>query len=174
MSPDWQRQRNALNHDWLKNEFTRHLCAFVVRAEAPTLDRMRLEEFVTQDWPKWGANQGLLAALLASAESELSPQQLFNQPPLSNCRAKTKMWLSEVVHTLWLTRTPIRSLIWEAQAALADADKKYRELIPLLRAGESLDLDRLRAASGLFKKFEVDVERLSSRISLLPHKVEVV
>lgn len=174
MSIDWQRHRNALNHDWLKNEFTRHLRAFIARAEAREPDRTRLAEFVSQDWPKWGANRERLATLLASAESELSPRQLFDQPPLCRCQAETKVWLSEVVHVLWLTRTSIRHLIGAAQTALADADCRYQQLDPMLRSGEVLDSDRLREVSGLFRTFEADVERLSSVMSRLPHKVQVV
>jgi hypothetical protein len=99
---------------------------------------------------------------------------MFHQPPLSRCRASTKVWVSEVVHELWLTRTSIRGLIGKAQAALADVDQRYRELDPLLDSIEALDPRRLREALGMFEAFEASVNRLSSCLSVLPHKVQVV
>lgn len=174
MSPDWQRQRNAINHDWLKNEFIRHLRAFVSRTEAPEPDRARLAEFVSQDWPKWEGNRDRLATLLASAETELSPRQLFARPPLCRCQAEAKVWLSDVVHVLWLARTSIRHLIGDAQMALAESDGRYKQLDPLLRSGKFLDQDRRPEVLDLFRKFEADVEKLSASMSRLPHKIQVV
>lgn len=174
MAPDWQRRRNALNHDWLKNEFTRHLRAFVARTEAPAPDQERLKEFVSEDWPKWAVNRERLTDLLASAESELSPRQLLERPPLSRCSRENQAWLSGVVHALWLARTSIRRKVAGVTTAFAEADGSYRTLDPLLSSVNLCDVERLRQEAGTFGEFDAAVTRLSERIHDLPHGIQVV
>lgn len=175
MHHDWQRQRNALNHDWLKNEFARHLRAFIARIEAPTVDRSRLTEFAVQDWHRWESKREELIALLDSAEDELSPRQLvLGHDSHWQWQAQTKLRLAELVHLLWLARTLVREKVDEARQVLADADRQYRELSPMVAIDDSLDAERLRKASPLFRAFERAVEDLADRLSRLPHKVQVV
>lgn len=174
MAPDWERRRTALNHAWLKNEFTRHLRAFVARLEAPTPDLARLEEFLAEDWPKWAANGPRLEGLLASAESALSPRQLFDWPPLSRCRPETKAWLSGIVHASWLARTSLRQRLARVSTSFADADRRYHALDARLSSIRTCDVELLRSETSSLREFDAAVTRLSDRIRELPHGIQVV
>lgn len=174
MSSDWQRLREVLNHKWLKNEFMQHLRAFVARAQATSPDLARLSEFAVEDWPKWEVNQRLIKSLLDCAETELNPCQIFDQAPLSRCPAESKVWLSDVIHGLWLARTSIRKRIEDARSALTDADEKYHALAPIFANGRIVEIERVRQASGELQAFASNVNRLSTLVSLLPDKYELI
>ncbi len=171
MSAEWQLRRSELNHQWLKNEFTRHLRAFVTRLLTPEADERRIAEFAREDWPKFAAKREQIIDLLGSAEEALSPQRVFDQPPISRCPPETCAWLSRVVHSLWLARTPVRQQIHEAETELDSANLRYAELDLLVR---NVDFERLRSAVDSFVAFEEDVKRLSACLSRLPRGVQVV
>jgi len=171
MVDEWQLRRSELNHQWLKNEFIRHLRAFIQRLSRPEPDERRLAEFVRADWPKLAERRDDLANLLATAEDALSPRQVLEEPPLSSCGPETRAWLSRLVHALWLQRTPIRRRVEEASAALGEVWECYVGLDQVVeRAGP----DELRSAAKLFSAFAAKVDRLSRCLTELPSRIEVV
>ena len=171
MGGEWQLLRSELNHQWLKNEFIRHLRAFIQRLSMPDGDELRLVEFARADWPEFAARREQLADLLASAEDALSPRWLVQEQPLARCPPESRAWLEHLVHALWLARTPIRLRISEAQAALDGVLRRYAELDPVV---QQASCEALRSVTRLFIAFESEVVRLSTSLSRLPDRVQAV
>lgn len=176
MSDAWQAKRGELNHRWLTNQFlVSHIRGTLLANLAsrnPDLDV--LKEFAVRDWPTWAVRRGELESLLNSAEDNLSPCQLLEQPPLIAEAEDIKAWLSGVIHAAWLSRSGVRTKIANAKKALAEVDWRYCALTPLLDPPDKLDVSRLRREIESFRGFEAAVLRLTERIHLLPRKVEVV
>jgi hypothetical protein len=171
MTLDWQLRRSQLNHHWLKNEFSRHLRAFITRLAAREPDPGRIAEFLKEDWPMFAANHGALLDLLSSAEDALSPRQLIDLPPLSRCPQQTRYWLGRLVHALWLARSPIREKVRNVRRALDASFRTYLELSAFI--SEPFDLDQLRSMYASFQAFEVEVQRVCICLSRLPREVQV-
>jgi len=171
----WQKQRSALNHDWLKNRFlVAHLRPFIARLAAGRPDPIRLAEFASQDWITWTSNRNELVQLLDTTDAALSPSQLLDQQPLSASTPETRAWLGALVHVLWLARNSIQQKTVDVKTAFAEADISYEALDPLLRRPDNLDIHRLTQSIPEFREFERAVQRLSDCIHRLPHSIQVV
>jgi hypothetical protein len=170
---EWQQQRNALNHHWLKNEFTRHLRAFVARSESSNGDLQRMREFLREDWEKWRSNRERIATLLETAEAELSPRRLFLIPPLSRCSERTMRWLPDVVHSLWLERSRILERVSAARTAFSAANERYCVLDATI-ADKALDVATVKTLTDEMRLFEKDVQHLSACLSRFPSRNPVV
>lgn len=174
MKTDWQKRRSEFNHDWLKNEFFRHLSAFVKRLESSNPDPARLTEFINEDLSAWERRRADAQWLLATFETEMSPARLFRQSPLKHARSDTKTWLSRLVHELWKVRHPVEDWLKDTQAAFAQADDAYTQIKQTLRrnGGEfRLQLDSFRDLAVLFRD---RCSRLNSAMSEFPSEIKVV
>ena len=176
MSDFWQQRREELNHAWLTNQFlVSHVRgSLLVNLTSHNPDHEVLKEFAELDWPTWAQRRDELATLLDSAEQSLSPRRLLDQPPLQNAPPKTKAWLSGAVHAMWLARTGFHGKLSAAKKALADVDRRYQQLDPLLHRPDEVDMGEVRQALDSFRGFEAAVLRLTECIHVFPQKVEVV
>jgi hypothetical protein len=175
MYETWQRRRAALNHDWLKNDYLTAVDAFLARLEQRNPDLERLEEFLSVDLPGWGRQRQDFESLLDDAEESLSPQRLFDDPPLSNAAPETLTWLPGLTHVLWLARHPIKQRLAEAHAALQKVEATYKCISQELTGnGRRVSLGPLQATRPTFVEFSGALRALSHTITALPQKILVV
>ncbi|MBT3381158.1 MAG: hypothetical protein HN742_11090 [Lentisphaerae bacterium] len=174
MSKLWLARRSALNHDWLKNDFTKSVGAFVARLEQRKPDESRVRDFLIFDLPAWQQHGPELRQLLRDAEEALSPQSFFCYYPLSLCTSETLLWLPSTVHALWLTKYGVRSRVAEALQAMELADKYYAVIDEVRAKMDLLSIAELKSASKTFRGFSDALRELSHAISALPHRILVV
>ncbi len=175
LTPDrWQSRREALNHQWLANDFLRRLGAFNKRLRDTNPNNEKLDEFLTEQWQDWGNRYSVMKTLLHTAEEALSPSHLFSRPPLSNMGAEEKAWLIGLVHKNWLVRTDIRKLVSNAMTALEDSNTHYTKINELLSENCNSKARIAQNNEEAFLEFESDIRNLSKSISKLPHKIQVL
>jgi hypothetical protein len=171
---EWEVRRDALNHRWLKNDFLRHLRAFIVRAGEPKPEWAKLEEFVEEDCSRWRRETLAICDLLKTSAESLSPACLFEVEPLSRVSRETRAWLRPIVHAAWLARSGFPGALEDARAALFDAQVKFGNLAALLEGVQRRDRVFLAVQLPQLKAFEGAVTRLGEAIGRLPHEIRVV
>ena len=137
-------------------------------------DVVRKYGFIRQDFPEWEKKREVVNGLITSFECEMSPRILFEREPLKQCDVETKKWLGDMVHTLWMVRSPVKEWMDEAEQALICADRQYFAIKKALPSLDQADLDQLSSLLKSFITLRKNCEKLSQAISRFPSKVLVV
>jgi hypothetical protein len=167
----WQKRRSDFNHQWLKNQFLSALDA----ADQVISGRIRavafLQELIDVDLPEWIERREDLNTLLGDFENEMSPQKLFENPPLSECEPLSKEILAELMHELWLVRYPIKNWLNDAREKASDVDTNYGFLMktsPIDANGRICP-----EFAFIFEKFRSACRALSKAIEKFPDRILV-
>jgi hypothetical protein len=175
----WQNRRSAFNHDWLKNKYLNRLNAFLERLSTSDSDPVRLSRFLNDDFPEWKKQQSKVEDLLETFEMEMSPKSLFKKEPLNRCDNKTRIWLGQLIHALWLARYPVKEWIHAAQNAFRNVNDQYNNIVKILKS-KKLDWKSedyqtaLKPLIPRFFQFKQTCEELSRAIGMFPHQILVV
>lgn len=163
---EWQARRARLNHDWLKNIFLPAI------REARNIALGRLEDseaesaFLNCRLPVWQQRYPTILNLLNTCEDHVSPRACFRLPPLSLCDPDTLVWLPDLVHTLWLSRTDILGRIDAVKMLAQQAQEAYEMLEGALQDRPSF-VGETKVANAL-SEFDRACLDLSDGISSLP------
>lgn len=174
LSPVWQKRRTAFNHDWLKNQFMPALAKWVNLLDDKIEDREFETLFLQWFFSEWERYRIEAFVIAEAFEKEMSPAQLFNGPPLSQCDCDTKVWLKDLVHGLWLERYPIKQWIAEAAVCAKNADDLYVRLRQALNEGiNTQSAQALHPLRNMFAEFRDRCQELARAIERLPNEVKV-
>ena len=160
----WQRKRNRLNHDWLKNRFIIQLSALRNMATSKDYSHEILQRECREVLRQWCERGSEIKDLIEGFEYEESPKALFESPPLSNCDAETKAWLPAFVHERWLTTQPVDLWVKDTHDALALTDQSASKLESGMMRGDPV----FTSLSWLLKEFLERASALSKAISCFP------
>jgi len=175
MISQWQKDRSAFNHDWLKNQYMPALAKYLNLLDDQLEDLEFERSFILETLPEWEAHRAEALALARSFESEMSPQRLFDAPPLARCDEATKQWLGEFIHTLWLKRYPVRQWISGAVTATEHADTAYQKLHAMLRACPNVySAEVTRPYRAQFGELRARCQDLANAVSKFPSEVKVI
>ena len=168
---NWQLRRSDFNHQWLKNRFLSALDAADQVISGRIRSKEYLQELIDEDLPEWQERREDLNALLEDFENEMSPRQLFDIEPLSECEPFTKNVLAELMHELWLARYPIRHWLIRAKEAASEVNKYYE----LLRGISPIDTTgKVRPEfASIFENFRTACRALSRAIEKFPDRILV-
>ena len=175
----WQNRRSAFNHDWLRLKYLNRLDAFIKRLKMPNSDLFRLCRFVEEDLLEWKRWRSEIEDLLETFEMEMSPKSLFKKEPLNRCDNKTRIWLGQLIHALWLARYPVKEWIHAAQNAFRNVNDQYNNIVKILKS-KKLDCESedyrttLKPLIPRFFQFKQTCEELSRAIGMFPHQILVV
>ena len=175
----WQNRRSAFNHDWLKNKYLNRLDAFIRRLKVPDSDPLRLLRFLNDDFPEWKRWHCEIENLFKTFEEEESPKSLFEKEPLNRCDDETRSWLGQLIHAMWLARSPVKEWVRTGESAFQDADEQYKKIVKVLKS-KKLDCQsednrtRLESLIPSFLKFKKACEELSRAVGMFPHQILVV
>jgi hypothetical protein len=171
----WQKCRREFSHDWLKNQYIVALNSWLRLLDGEIDDPLLEHSFLEEVLPRWEVRSPEVRTLIESFPREMSPRQLFDEPPLSRCDAQTTAWLGEMIHGLWLVRCSVESLTVVASASLEAANLAYEELSRALATRREGDvLHRAIPLRGLFERFRNDCQKLGAALSEFPHEIQVV
>lgn len=113
-------------------------------------------------------------ALPRDFEREMSPQCLFDLPPLSRCDEHTKQWLRSLVHSLWLTRYPVRQWVADVTACAEEVDATYNQLQEALqKCADIQSASALQPCREQFVAFRRQCQNLGEAIAKFPSEVRV-
>jgi len=172
---DWQSRRREFNHDWLKNRFIVALNSWLRLLDGAIEDSILEKSFLSDVLPQWEAQRGEVGELIRDFEKEMSPMQLFSEPPLSRCDPHTKQWLGELVHRLWLIRVCAKELTSTAERSVSAMDTAYAELSQIVRTRPTGDLvSSMKPHRRLFERFRDACQNLGETVSEFPHEIKVV
>jgi hypothetical protein len=172
MLNEWQERRSEFNHDWLKNQFSNRLNAFLERLRGERPDVERLFRFVNEDLPEWKSHEPEARWLVESVESEMSPRRFFDEPPLNRCDAETKQWLPGVVQQIWLSRYPVRVLQKQAGRLLTRVNGQYAKLCANLEKTPSENVHALVSLRPEFSELSRRCIELHDMFSTLDSKIK--
>jgi hypothetical protein len=168
---DWQRRRSDFNHQWLKNRFLSALDA----AEQVIQGRIRAaaywQEFLEIDLHEWQERREDLQTLLVEFEAEMSPRQLFDYSPLSDCESPAMAVLAELMHELWLARYPVKTWLEKAKTASSKVNthfERLRKIPPVDDAGKAQP-----EFVSEFEDFRAACRNLSKAIEKFPDRILV-
>ena len=162
----WFRERNQLNHDWLRNTFFLELSAIRGRCVGDTSAMGCCLEAVSAVIEDWNSHRTPLEALIDRCEVGASPVLLFKRPPLAHCDFDVLEWLPEVIHRQWLARNRIKEKSKDAQLQLIITHRSAEAL-------EGVASSTACCGSALVKAldaFMVSLTNLSDAISKLPNR----
>ncbi len=168
---DWQRRRSDFNHQWLKNRFLSALDAAAQVISGRIRAAACLQELVDVDLTEWQERLEDLNSLLADFEHEMSPQRLFDIPPLSECKSPGREVLADLMHDLWLSRYPIAEWIESAKRAASEVNTHYerlRKIAPLDAGGGAR-----QEFSAEFEQFRSACRALSKAVEKFPDRILV-
>lgn len=166
---EWQRLRTKLNHDWLKNEYTKKLDGLIVQLQGRKKTNERLESYLNAYLSDWSSHHSDLKKLLFTIEKHLSPRTFFEQKPLSLISVEYSNWLIPITHSLWMTRNRIKETTQKAEELFVTADNQHALL---QKASTAADTDVKLILESL-EFFTDTVSELSKVIGLFPTKVIV-
>ena len=70
----------------------------------------------------WGQIREESLSLHSTLLDEMSPQVLFEEPPLCHCPAETQTWLKPLIHQRWLVTTCAEARLAQLAVAVGEAD----------------------------------------------------
>ena len=165
----WSDRRRMFNHDWLKNRYLLSLNSWL-RVLSGSIEDPEFEKvFMSDVLPQWELHRGEARELIETFVIEMSPRTLFDTKPLARCDRKTKLWLSEVVHSLWSERVSLRLLVKTAQEALLLVDAAYARVASYSNTAMSgAPVARFGRAYGDFTCFRDSCQALGEAFSKFP------
>ncbi len=134
---NWERRRTDLNHDWLSNEYLRHIKALEHYLHLLIVDekkefRADIKRLVINVFPQWKEKKADLYMLIDDIETELSPINLFNIPPMKKLNYYEKGWLKQLINELWRRKNEVRTNIESLSSLCATIDIAYCELATII------------------------------------------
>ena len=169
----WRDRRVALNHDWLKNVYLNRLRECEERLTRPDPDWKRVERFFGEDFPQWRTHRLASLELADSCAVEMSPRIFFAAPPLSRLEDRTKAWLPDAIHALWLHRHGLEATTARVWSSVARVQALYEELRILTQTlGDSGLAGKSELRPKLREYADACVE-LSQTLSALPKEILV-
>lgn len=174
MKTAWQTERGQLNHNWLQNGVLVSL-NHALRVVDGKVRSANMHQTLGEDVARWQERRGDIEALLGRFEDEMSPKALFEHEPLRRCTQQIRLWLTPLVHELWMGREKVAEKIDRAMDAYHSAEQAYNQV--------RSELDQLPveiAPQGLlpFKQsldeFIAACDALSQSISALPDEIRCV
>jgi len=172
--PAWQRERSGVNHDWLQNQFILALGKWENICNGDVEDERFEAAFVPGGLRDWPQRREDLSGLIDRFEREMSPIRLFADPPLSHCDTKTRAWLPDLIHSLWLERYRVKELVFAAREAIESADRAFFALKRFFPREGSNSRDRSSDLARAVAEFRTRCEQLARCISKFPSEIRVV
>jgi len=173
MTISWEKRRSEFNHDWLKNRYLPVLAKCVNILDDCVEDPQFEMEFVETVLPQWVEYRPQAMALVERFEVEMSPALLLSQPPLSVLPEGTKMWLSELISALWLSRYPVERWKSELASCVVSTNEAYMQLHSLVQAEQIVSIAQLRPWRSRFTDFQTRCQALAKSIEVFPSKLLV-
>jgi hypothetical protein len=169
-NPAWQRQRAALNHDWLKNRFLTTLDSATNVLRGRVRGEAYLSYLLADVLMDWDSRRQEIAELVRGFEDGMSPRLLLEAEPLVRADQETRRVCGAVVHQLWLTRYSVREMVKSALCALDQADSTCDSLRAILAE----EKNSRSALGAIFAKFSQDCRELAKSIEAFPHAIHSV
>jgi hypothetical protein len=168
----WQLRRSNFNHHWLKNRLLQALDSAANLLHGRIRGSSYLEEILTSEVREWESQRLELEALLQDFETEMSPQRLFEFPPLCDWDPQLKSAIGMLMHRLWLLQCPVDDLVDAARACATDMSREYTLLIAQrpVPAGGSISSEFVSC----FEAFRLATRRLASAIEKFPKQVQIL
>lgn len=171
----WQTARSDFNHDWLKNQFLNALDTFEKRLASERISAQELEEFRDEDFPGWERRRADAERLASTFAEAMSPQNLFQEPPLCRADDETKAWLAPLVHELWMARHSVDHRVQELRRLIEAVDEAYGRCRRAFDEVEgSSKPENLASRISDFHDLLECTRALSQCLSRFPRKIEVV
>lgn len=140
-----------------------------------TYDQGMEESFVASLLPDWESYRNEAFKLSSDFETEMSPRVLFDEPPLLNCEKESKLWLNDLMHSLWLERYNVKKLVQDASDCAIAADTAYTRLKEeLITCEDTKNIELLRPYRDLLVKFLNACAALSKTVEQFPSEVKVI
>ena len=169
--PEWQLRRSELNHNWLKNRYLNRMSAAIQRLRNAGPGRKLALSFFVEDFREWEDKRGEANWLVENFEVQMSPKVLFDREPLSNVDAATKEWLPDLIHTLWVSRYRISSMLKNINTAMSVMERKYT-CISRMEPWKWMNLpEDMHPFLDLMEEFEDACKGLSTSLSALPKDI---
>ena len=171
--PQWQCQRSQFNHDWLKNEFLNNLDGFLAMLKYEKPSRDHLAAFLEYDFISWPQHMAEGKRLIDSFAKEMTPMTLLKEKPLKDLNPKTRVWLGELIHALWLCRYNITEMLSNLSKEFEKAVHSYNAIKNRLEK-TGMSLDELKKLLPEFRTFRETCVDFSKRLSTLPAEVKYI
>ncbi|MHB8821831.1 MAG: hypothetical protein ACYC58_09145 [Pseudomonadaceae bacterium] len=161
----WSIRRSRLNHDLIGNRILTGLGALdnITRGRIVASPET-VYESLQETWDFVFVESQIL---IDSFMFEMSPETLFDEPPLCYCFPTTISWLKDYVHSRWLNRCSVHKNLRDLQDALNMANASFNRLkiVFFSPVNNSADLLEFISAS------RTDVVKFSGCLSKLPNKL---
>jgi hypothetical protein len=172
---DWQRRRNRINHDEIKNGLLPR-CGRLVRVVTGAVEGSNLTVGDLQAAvERWQGIRSEIANLVRDCPNEMSPRVLLSRRPLDRLDVVSREWLGGCVHGLWLRRKGLTGLLDSVRSKVAEADTAASALLAQISdRGASAAISVLAAQADAIANFCSSVRAVSEALHLLPNSIEVV
>lgn len=164
---EWQRWRARLNHDWLKNWLIPALSKLLRVAKGQIADQRFFVDFSGKLRCEWPENAREFKALAEAFPHAMSPENYFDEEPLSRLPSQDAKWMREVTHQLWLRSFPVEKLRQGVIRALKAANDCYNALMSAVEQDEPPS-----ALVGRIEHFQRSCKALGDAVSEVPAKPE--
>jgi hypothetical protein len=168
---EWQDRRSELTHGWFKNRFMLALGKFSNLLNGVVRDDGWVDVFITDVLSQWPTRRADFELLISTFEFAMSPRALFSDTAMATCPEHTRLWLSELVHTLWSSRVRSTVLVTSADDAVRNADEAYRQLLSALPPAGKRSIANLNTCREPLVVFRRCCQELADSIATLPREV---
>jgi len=170
MSTSWQKRRNELNHDWLKNRYLPALAKWMNILDDYVEDPTFETDFLNTVLPQWVEYRTQVVSLVECFEAEMSPSTRLLQPPLSRLPASTTTWLRTLTTALWISRYPISRWKSDTLSCVMSVGQAYQQLQELIHAEPTCTFVQFRSFRSQFALFQNHCQSLAKSIEMLPSR----
>lgn len=172
MMLSWQKRRGEFNHNWLKNKYLPALGKLQNLLDDYIEDDEFWGPFITDVLPKWESHRAEARDLIENFELEMSPRVLLEHDPFSRLDNEVRIWLSELVHNLWLTRYPVTQWIEEAIGCMRDVDDAYKRIKKILKECPDNKLaEALKQQKDEFREYNRVCRKLGKAFETFPSRI---
>ncbi len=170
----WRERHGAFNHNWLTKQFMPALAKFMNLLDDRIEDREFERAFVPSVLPEWESHYEEALALAQDFELEMSPRKLCEHLLLSRGGEPTQQWMGDLVHSLWLTRYPVRKWIADTRVSVKEANNAYIRLQKALKSCADVQSAwALRPFREQFAEFRKHCQTLTRAIGKFPSEVRI-
>ncbi len=162
---DWVKLRSKLHHDWLQNSFITFLEANQDCLNSTDSVNDEIDDILDQ-LLEWQNRHSKFLKFIEDAVEALSPRQLLNTPPLSNLCEEDRVWIGDLVHSIYLQKTQINSTIKNLIKAFNKVDSLVNIVVSNLQGEHFAETDKCG------EKLLNEIIVLSKQISALPNSIQ--
>jgi len=173
---NWQKRRNKINHDDLKNDFALRVFKLANMLSGEVVDAKKMPSDTLQTMKEWSKLSIDIKGLINDFLKEMSPKSLFDILPLSRCDEETLSWLPDTVESEWKKQYAIDNLCNSAYINKKNADMCAEKICEYLKNGENSILQSNRnkeTLENLVINFQHSIDGLSEAISRLPRRIMI-